>query len=82
MLVIHGDKDKVGDIVNGQAIYDQAPGPKRMLVVPGAGHLETLEGPTRAALVRFFLESLGDEPDGPLARGSRASRRRRRLLRP
>ena len=38
VLVLHGDDDRVIPIVNGRALFDALPEPKRFLVVSGADH--------------------------------------------
>jgi fermentation-respiration switch protein FrsA (DUF1100 family) len=38
LLVLHGDRDDIVPLEHGQALFDAAPGPKRIEVLPGAGH--------------------------------------------
>jgi len=42
LLVIHGERDTILPVENGQALYDTAPGKKRLLRVPRAGHNDLL----------------------------------------
>jgi 3-oxoadipate enol-lactonase len=51
-LVVHGDRDEVLDVSNGELIARLVPG-ARLEILPGVGHLFWLEDPaTAAALVR------------------------------
>ncbi|WP_019499113.1 serine aminopeptidase domain-containing protein [Pseudanabaena sp. PCC 6802] len=38
VLFIHGTKDDVVPMTMSQRLYDAAPEPKQLLLVPGAGH--------------------------------------------
>lgn len=38
VLVVHGDRDQVISVAQGRAVYDAAPQPKRLVIVPGGGH--------------------------------------------
>jgi fermentation-respiration switch protein FrsA (DUF1100 family) len=38
LLVIHGDRDGIVPLAHGEALFDAAPGPKRIEVLPGATH--------------------------------------------
>ena len=38
LLVVHGDDDMIVPVEHGQALFDAAPEPKRLCIVPGAGH--------------------------------------------
>jgi len=38
VLVAHGDRDEVIPVAQGRALYEAAPEPKRLVVIPGAGH--------------------------------------------
>jgi fermentation-respiration switch protein FrsA (DUF1100 family) len=38
LLVLHGDRDEIVPLRQGRALYDAAPGPKRMEVFAGVGH--------------------------------------------
>lgn len=60
LLFIHGDRDRIVPISNGQALFEAAPEPKKFLRVPGARHMHALEGDTKDELVKFFAESLAD----------------------
>jgi pimeloyl-ACP methyl ester carboxylesterase len=43
LLVIHGDRDDIVPFEQGKDLFDAAPGPKRMRVVPGASHNDVLD---------------------------------------
>jgi fermentation-respiration switch protein FrsA (DUF1100 family) len=38
LLVLHGDRDDIVPISQGRALFEAAPGPKRMHVFPSLGH--------------------------------------------
>jgi fermentation-respiration switch protein FrsA (DUF1100 family) len=38
LLVLHGDRDEIVPVAQGRALFEAAPGPKRMMVFPGLGH--------------------------------------------
>ena len=42
LLVLHGEDDMIVPVEHGRALFDAAPEPKRLLVVPGAGHDDIL----------------------------------------
>ena len=42
LLVVHGERDEIVPLAMGQALFDAAPAPKRICVVPGAGHNDLL----------------------------------------
>ncbi len=62
VLVIHGDRDEVIPVAQGRALYEAAPGPKRLLVVEGAGHNDL-------ALVagQKYINAVAEFLDGALA---------------
>jgi alpha-beta hydrolase superfamily lysophospholipase len=63
-LVLHGAEDRHARPEEGQAIYENLSGRKRMIIVPGAGHTSLLTSalePWRAA-VGGFLTTLPDPP--------------------
>ena len=60
LLFIHGDRDRIVPISNGEALFEAAPEPKKFLLVPGARHMHALEGDRKDELVKFFAESLAD----------------------
>ena len=38
LLVLHGDRDEIVPLSQGRALFEAAPGPKRIHVFPGLGH--------------------------------------------
>ena len=38
VLVVHGDRDEVISVAHGRAVYEAAPQPKRLVIVPGGRH--------------------------------------------
>ena len=57
VLVIHGENDHVVPLEQAQAIYDAVHQPKRLIVVPGAGHGRPVSDGGRylVELARFFI---------------------------
>jgi fermentation-respiration switch protein FrsA (DUF1100 family) len=43
LLVLHGDRDRIVPLADGRALFDAAPGGKRMEVLPGAAHNDVIE---------------------------------------
>jgi fermentation-respiration switch protein FrsA (DUF1100 family) len=43
VLVIHGDRDEIVPVAHGRALFEAAPGPKRIEIVRGAGHNDLLD---------------------------------------
>ncbi|MBO6716538.1 MAG: alpha/beta hydrolase [Rhizobiaceae bacterium] len=57
-LFLHGDKDTIVPLMHGQALFELAPEPKEMPVLPGTGHndlwsLDTVD------MVADFIDSVG-----------------------
>src|SRR5215218_7333186 len=38
VLVVHGDRDELIPVAQGRTLFEAAPGPKRLVIVEGAGH--------------------------------------------
>jgi hypothetical protein len=60
LLVFHGDRDDIVPLMYGQELYDAAPEPKRMHVLPGVGHndLVTAAGAEWAAAIAEWAAEL------------------------
>jgi pimeloyl-ACP methyl ester carboxylesterase len=60
VLLIHGDKDRVVPLFMAQRLYDSAPGPKTLVVIPGGGHdnCATVGSEQYVAAVRKFVTGL------------------------
>ena len=58
LLVIHGSADQLVPVEQGRAIYAAAPGPKELLIVPGAAHVASYfrDPALYEATVRAFLD--------------------------
>ena len=57
LLVVHGEADAVLPVANARTIYEWAPGPKRLVSYPGAGHgLGECAGELRALLEEWLIE--------------------------
>jgi uncharacterized protein len=42
LLVVHGDRDEIAPLAHAEALYEAAPEPKRLIVLPDAGHNDLL----------------------------------------
>jgi fermentation-respiration switch protein FrsA (DUF1100 family) len=60
LLVLHGERDDIVPLSSGEALFEAAPGPKRMHVFRGLGHndLVPLGGPEYAEAVASWAEGL------------------------
>jgi uncharacterized protein len=60
LLVLHGEKDEVVPLSHGSALFEAAPGPKRMHVFPSAGHNDilALAGTTFAEEIAAWARAL------------------------
>jgi len=58
LLVIHGERDELIPVEEGRALFDVAPEPKELYLVPGAGHndLSLAAGPEYPRRIGDFLE--------------------------
>src|SRR5262249_53535255 len=57
LLISHGDADEVVPYAQGQALYDAAPGPKKLITVHGGKHNDPQPEEYRLAL-DVFLDQL------------------------
>jgi pimeloyl-ACP methyl ester carboxylesterase len=64
LLVLHGDRDDIVPISHGRALFEAAPGPKRMHVLPGRGHndLVALAGAEFARVIASWASGLQQAP--------------------
>ena len=60
LLVLHGDRDDIVPLSQGRALFEAAPGPKRMHVFPGRGHndLVPLAGVEFARVIASWASAL------------------------
>jgi len=67
LLVVHGDRDEIVPVEQGKALYDAAPEPKRLHLVPGAGHNDLLDRAGRewAATIAEWARGLPEPSVGP-----------------
>ena len=68
VLVAHGDRDEVIPVGQGRQLFDAAPEPKRLLIVPGAGHndLAAVGGEKYfESLAEFIRQSAGADKRSP-----------------
>jgi fermentation-respiration switch protein FrsA (DUF1100 family) len=70
LLVLHGDRDEIVPLSQARALFEAAPGPKRMHVFSGLGHndLVPLAG---AEFVRVIASWVSGLQPPPTAKGSR-----------
>jgi fermentation-respiration switch protein FrsA (DUF1100 family) len=64
LLVLHGDCDDIVPFAHGQALFDAAPGPKRLQVFPGLGHNDVVAraGSDYANAIASWAKSLDTSP--------------------
>ena len=57
VLVIHGERDELIPVEEGRRLYESAPEPKELYLVPGAGHndVSLVAGPPYARRIAAFL---------------------------
>lgn len=53
VLLIHGAADTDTQPEHSQRVYDALPGPKHLILVPGAGHNQSLQGPVWEEIERW-----------------------------
>ena len=60
LLVLHGEDDTIVPVEHGRALFDAAPGPKRLRVVRGAGHndIVSLAGARLAEEIARWVDEL------------------------
>lgn len=54
VLLIHGAADADTPPEHSQRVYEALPGPKRLILVPGAGHNQSLQGPVWKEIERWL----------------------------
>jgi uncharacterized protein len=64
LLVLHGDRDEIVPLAQGRALFEAAPGPKRMYVFPGLGHndLVPLAGAELGRVIASWVSGLQPPP--------------------
>jgi fermentation-respiration switch protein FrsA (DUF1100 family) len=64
LLVLHGDRDDIVPLSQGSALFEAAPGPKRMHVFPSLGHndLVALAGAEFARVIASWVSALQRPP--------------------
>ena len=60
LLVLHGDRDEIVPLSQGRALFEAAPGPKRIHVFPGLGHndLVSLAGVELARVIAAWTSGI------------------------
>lgn len=61
LLVIHGDQDTVVSVRYAHLLFEQAKQPKELLIVPGSGHIQSLESPPVREKLTAFLRQVLDK---------------------
>ncbi len=83
VLVVHGAGDRYVPSRFSQALFDAAPAPKKLLLVPNAGHNNSLSvgnGDYKQAFVELFgVDAAADEANAPLPAAPTRSDAGRRL---
>lgn len=66
VLVMHGDRDDIVPLAQGEALHQAAPEPKRLHVFPGAGHNDLLDRAGRewADVIAGWVKGLPGPPAG------------------
>jgi uncharacterized protein len=64
LLVLHGDRDDIVPLSQGKALFEAAPGPKRLHVFPGLGHndLVPLAGGELARVIASWVRGIQRPP--------------------
>ena len=59
LLVLHGDRDEIVPSLHGEALFDAAPGPKRLEIFPGVGHNDFVvrAGPAAVRVIREWAQA-------------------------
>jgi fermentation-respiration switch protein FrsA (DUF1100 family) len=61
LFIIHGDQDAVISVRHAHLLFEQAKQPKELLIVPGAGHIQSLESPPVREKLTAFLRQVLDK---------------------
>jgi len=69
-LILHGEVDRMNPPLSARRLYDAAPGPKQLALIPGGGHEDSAEvNPTAYfAALNGFLSHYGFKPVGGTSR--------------
>jgi len=69
-LILHGEADRMNLPLSARRLYDAAPGPKQLALIPGGGHEDSAEvNPTAYfAALNGFLAHYGFKPVGGTSR--------------
>ena len=69
-LILHGEADGMNPPFSARRLYDAAPGPKQLALIPGGGHEDSAEvNPTAYfAALNGFLSQYGFKPVGATSR--------------
>ena len=59
-LIVHGEKDVETPPAHAQRIFDALPGPKRLILVPGAGHNQSLRESIWTEIDKWIRAALAD----------------------
>ena len=69
-LILHGDADRMNPPLMARRLFDAAPDPKQMALIPGGGHEDSAEVNPTAYFAAFngFLSQYGFKPVAGAAR--------------
>jgi fermentation-respiration switch protein FrsA (DUF1100 family) len=60
LLIVHGERDEIVPVEHGRALYEAAPEPKALMLIPNVGHNDFIPGAGRdfAQIVADWVEKL------------------------
>jgi pimeloyl-ACP methyl ester carboxylesterase len=64
LLLVHGEEDDAAVIESVAPIYANAPGPKKWIIMPGAGHGDLDAGPDLVSAIGFAADWFGEHLKG------------------
>ncbi len=59
VLLVHGDRDDVVDVEHARLLYEKAREPKRLVIIPGAGHRLRHHAGAMSLVTEWLKEQLG-----------------------
>ncbi len=65
VLILHGDQDRIVPVHHARRLYEAAREPKQLWIVPGAGHIQTMQNPAeRDRLIAWLREVFASGEEG------------------
>jgi pimeloyl-ACP methyl ester carboxylesterase len=65
VLLVHGALDRDTPPAHSERIYAELPGPKRLLLVPGAHHNTSLSSSATWAAIETWIDGAVEDPSSP-----------------